>query len=73
MEEKTNETREPMNVIPPLGKDTLLYFDDGTPRAFIAVSEGLEMAEVQPGARIALSFAPERLYLFGEDGKRIGG
>jgi hypothetical protein len=56
-----------------LGKDTLLYSDDGTSRAFIAVSEGLEMAEVQPGAHIALSFAPERLYLFGEDGKRVTG
>jgi ABC-type sugar transport system ATPase subunit len=62
----------PVRLVEPLGKDTLLYFDDGTPRAFIAVSEGLEMAEVQPGARIALSFAPERLYLFGEDGRRIG-
>jgi ABC-type sugar transport system ATPase subunit len=61
----------PVRLVEPLGKDTLLYFDDGSPRAFIAVSEGLEMAEVQPGARVALSFAPERLYLFADDGKRI--
>src|SRR5262249_55916199 len=58
-------------LVEPLGKDTLLYFDDGTARAFIAVSEGLDMAEVKPGDRVALSFDPERLYVFGEDGRRI--
>jgi ABC-type sugar transport system ATPase subunit len=63
----------PVRLVEPLGKDTLLYFDDGTPRAFIAVSEGLEMAEVKPGARISLSFDPDRLYLFAKDGRRIGG
>jgi len=62
----------PVRLVEPLGKDTLLYFDDGTARAFIAVSEGLEMAEVAPGARVKLSFDPARLYLFGEDGRRIG-
>ncbi len=61
----------PVRLIEPLGKDTLLYFDDGTARAFIAVSEGLEMAGVRPGAPIALSFDPQRLYLFDADGKRI--
>jgi len=64
-------TELPVRLVEPLGKDTLLYFDDGTPRAFIAVSEGLDMADVKPGARVALSFDPERLYLFGEDGRRI--
>jgi ABC-type sugar transport system ATPase subunit len=63
----------PVRLIEPLGKDTLLYFYDGTARAFIAVSEGLEMAELRPGAPIALSFDPQRLYLFGADGKRISG
>jgi ABC-type sugar transport system ATPase subunit len=61
-----------VRLVEPLGKDTLLYFDDGTERAFIAVSEGLEMADVKSGARIALSFDPRRLYLFSTDGKRIG-
>jgi ABC-type sugar transport system ATPase subunit len=63
----------PVRLIEPLGKDTLLYFDDGTARAFIAVSEGLEMAEVRPGAPIALSFDPQRLYVFGPDGRRMTG
>jgi ABC-type sugar transport system ATPase subunit len=67
------EAELPVRLVEPLGKDTLLYFEDGTPRAFIAVSEGLEMAEVNPGARLALSFDPDRMYLFGDDGRRVGG
>ncbi len=63
-----------MRLVEPLGRDTLLYFDAGTDRAFVAVSEGLGMADVKVGARI-LRFRsiPRRLYLFGADGKRIGG
>jgi len=61
----------PVRLVEPLGKDTLLYFDDGTPRAFIAVSEGLDMAEMKPGEPVALSFDPARLFLFGEDGRRL--
>jgi hypothetical protein len=30
------------------------------------------MADVRTGARIALTFDPRRLYLFGTDGRRIG-
>jgi len=61
----------PVRLIEPLGKDTLLYFNDGTERAFVAVSEGLAMAELQPGARLGLTLAPERVFLFGPDGRRI--
>src|SRR6185436_13695349 len=63
----------PVRLVEPLGRDTLLYFDAGSDRAFVAVSEGLAMADVKVGANIALSFDPRRLYLFGADGKRIGG
>jgi ABC-type sugar transport system ATPase subunit len=61
----------PVRLIEPLGKDTLLYFDDGTPRAFVAVSEGLEMAELKSGAPVALTLTRDRIYLFGADGRRI--
>ncbi len=61
-----------VRLVEPLGKDTLLYFDDGTERAFIAVTEGLAMAEVKRGARVTLRFEPQWLYLFGADGRRIG-
>jgi len=61
----------PVRLVEPLGKDTLLYFDDGTERAFVAVSEGLGMAEVKSGSQIAMSFNPEGIYLFDANGKRI--
>jgi ABC-type sugar transport system ATPase subunit len=61
----------PVRLVEPLGKDTLLYFDDGTERAFVAVSEGLDMAGVKTGARVALSLEPHRLFLFHPDGRRI--
>jgi ABC-type sugar transport system ATPase subunit len=62
----------PLRLVEPLGKDTLLYFDDGTERAFVAVTEGLAIAEeLKAGARVSLDFDPRRLYLFDEDGRRI--
>jgi ABC-type sugar transport system ATPase subunit len=67
------DTALPVRLVEPLGKDTLLYFDDGSERAFVAVSEGLEMADVKSGTRIALTFDPRHLYLFGADGRRIDG
>jgi len=62
-----------VRLVEPLGRDTLLYFDAGAERPFVAVSEGLAMADIGVGARVALTFDPRRLYLFGADGKRING
>ncbi|HXD46134.1 MAG TPA: ABC transporter ATP-binding protein [Pseudolabrys sp.] len=61
----------PVRLVEPLGRDTLLYFDTGAERAFVAISEGLAMADVQVGAPLSLSFDPERLHLFGADGRRF--
>jgi lactose/L-arabinose transport system ATP-binding protein len=61
----------PVRLVEPLGKDTLLYFDDGSERAFVAVTEGLSMADVEVGSRLGLVLAPERLHLFGADGRRV--
>ncbi len=63
----------PVRLVEPLGRDTLLYFDAGSERPFVAVSEGLDMANVKVGARVALSFDRRRLFLFGADGQRING
>src|SRR5262249_6600766 len=63
--------RLPGRLGEPLGRDTLLYFDAETERAFIAVSEGLDMADVKVGARMALSLDPRRLCLFDADGRRL--
>jgi multiple sugar transport system ATP-binding protein len=61
----------PVRLVEPLGRDTLLYFDAGTERAFIAVGKGLDMADVKVGTPMALSLDPRRLYLFGADGRRL--
>jgi lactose/L-arabinose transport system ATP-binding protein len=62
----------PVRLIEPLGKDTLLYFDDGSPRAFVAVSEGLGLAGLRSGAPLGLTLPPDHIYLFGQNGRRIG-
>jgi ABC-type sugar transport system ATPase subunit len=62
----------PIRLVEPLGKDTLLYFDDGTERAFVSVSEGLELADLKSGTPVSLEFEPRRLFLFEPGGRRIG-
>jgi ABC-type sugar transport system ATPase subunit len=61
----------PVRLVEPLGKDTLLYFDASTERAFVAVTEGLGMAEIKVGERVALSLDQRRIHLFDSDGRRI--
>jgi ABC-type sugar transport system ATPase subunit len=62
-----------VRLVEPLGRDTLLYFDAGSERAFIAVAAGLDLAGMRTGTRLALSLDPRRLYLFGTDGTQIRG
>lgn len=66
-------TELPVRLVEPLGRDTLLYFDAGIERAFVAVAAGLDLAGMRTGTRLALSLDPQRLYLFGTDGMRIRG
>jgi ABC-type sugar transport system ATPase subunit len=61
----------PVRLVEPLGRDTLIYFDAAGQRAFIAVSEGLSRADIPIGAPMTLSFAPDRVYLFDADGRRM--
>ena len=61
-----------VRLVEPLGKDTLLYFDSGAERAFVVVTEGLDMADIRVGERIALSLDQRRIYLFDDKGQRIG-
>jgi len=61
----------PVRLVEPLGRDTLIYFDVASQRAFIAVSEGLSRADIPIGAAMAISFAPDRMYLFDANGRRM--
>jgi ABC-type sugar transport system ATPase subunit len=61
----------PVRLVEPLGKDTLLYFDASTDRAFVAVSEGLSMADTKVGERLTLSLDERRMHLFDAQGHSI--
>ncbi|HKS87478.1 MAG TPA: ABC transporter ATP-binding protein, partial [Pseudolabrys sp.] len=65
------EIELPVRLVEPLGKDTLLYFDSGSERAFVAVSEGLAMAEIRAGEKVAVSLKRSRIHLFDAQGKRV--
>jgi len=67
----TADLNLPVRLVEPLGKDTLLYFDVGSERPLVAVCEGLTMAEMEAGDRVALTFAREWIFLFGGDGRCI--
>jgi multiple sugar transport system ATP-binding protein len=67
----TGDAALPVRLIEPLGKDTLLYFDDGSERAFVAVTEGLAMAGLKPGIRVGLSLLSDQIVLFAPDGRRM--
>jgi len=69
----SGDVQLPVRLVEPLGKDTLLYFNDGTERAFVVVSQGLAMAELTPGTRVGLTLTPDNIFLFGPDGRRIAG
>jgi ABC-type sugar transport system ATPase subunit len=58
----------PVRLVEPLGKDTLLYFDVGTDRAFVAVNEGLAMADISVGESISLTLDQRRIHLFNAEG-----
>ena len=61
----------PVRLVEPLGKDTLLYFDIGSDRPFVVITEGLSMAEMDAGDRVGLTLTRDCLFLFGADGRRI--
>lgn len=63
----------PVRLVEPLGKDTLLYFDAGTERAFVAVTEGLGMAEITVGERVSLTLDQRRVHLFDAEGRASNG
>ncbi len=64
------ELDERIHLVEPLGKDTLLYFDYGGDSDLIAVVDGA--SSYRAGTRLGVRFTPEHLFLFGEDGSRIG-
>lgn len=60
-----------IQLVEPLGKDTLLYFNIGVDRPFIAIIEGLQLAKYKVGQSISIVLPPDNIYLFDDQGKRI--
>ena len=60
-----------IELVEPLGKDTLLYFEHGAQRPTIAVVNGT--GDHRAGSRMALTISPDALYLFDSEGVRVRG
>lgn len=58
-----------IELVEPLGKDTLLYFGTDADRPFVAVIEGTE--EVQRHAKVDVGFPDDAIFLFDANGDRI--
>ncbi len=58
-----------IDLVEPLGKDTLLYFEHGAERPTIAVVEGTN--QFKAGERMGLGIPPGALYLFDAEGARV--
>jgi ABC-type sugar transport system ATPase subunit len=58
-----------VQLVEPLGKETLLYCDYGGDKPLVAIAEGTH--RVHTGEHLELAYDARRLYLFGADGKRL--
>ncbi|MBM3558615.1 MAG: ABC transporter ATP-binding protein [Alphaproteobacteria bacterium] len=63
--------RDTVKLVEPLGKDTLLYFDVESARPFVAIVEGLQLANFRVGQPVGLTFTEDNIFLFAADGRRI--
>jgi multiple sugar transport system ATP-binding protein len=58
-----------VELVEPLGKDTLLYFETEEARPFVAVIEGTD--EVKRHANVTINFPDDAIFLFDANGDRI--
>jgi len=58
-----------IELVEPLGKDTLLYFETDAERPFVAVIEGTEV--VKRHEKVDVGFPDDAIFLFDADGDRI--
>ena len=62
-----------IQLIEPLGKDTLIYFDIEHERPLVVIVEGLQMQNFSVRSTVGLTFPADNIYLFAPDGRRIDG
>lgn len=58
-----------IELVEPLGKDTLLYFETEAERPFVAVIEGTEA--LKRNEKVTITFPDDAIFLFGANGDRI--
>ena len=65
------EIQDVIDLVEPMGKDTLLYFKAGAERPFIVIIEGLVTNDFKSGQSVGLDFSDDKVFLFNEHGQRL--
>ena len=65
------EIKDIIDLVEPMGKDTLLYFKAEAERPFIVIIEGLETNDFKSGQSVGLDFPDDKVFLFNEQGQRL--
>lgn len=65
------EIQDVIDLVEPMGKDTLLYFKAGAERPFIVIIEGLVTNDFKSGQSVGLDFPDDKVCLFNEHGQRL--
>jgi multiple sugar transport system ATP-binding protein len=71
VEEKSGQVPDTIDLVEPMGKETLLYFEAGEERPFIVIVEGLADDELQSGQDVKLTFPEDKVFFFDKEGQRI--
>jgi multiple sugar transport system ATP-binding protein len=66
----SGEIQDTIDLVEPMGKDTLLYFEAGAERPFIVIVEGLISKDFKSGQKVGLNFPEDKVFFFDTNGKR---
>jgi len=61
-----------IQLLEPLGKDALIYFDIDGERPLVAVVEGQQVRNFDVRSTVGITFPVDNIYLFAPDGARVG-
>tara|TARA_B110000438_G_C15815034_1_gene651552 strand:+ start:2769 stop:3842 length:1074 start_codon:yes stop_codon:yes gene_type:complete len=65
------EIQDTIDLVEPMGKDTLLYFKAGKERPFIVIVDGLASGEFKSGQEVGIKFPEDKVLFFDADGQRL--
>ncbi len=68
---ETNSSDATVDLVEPLGRDTLIYLNTESERPFISVMSGLQIEHFRKGQAVSVSVDPADVYLFTPDGRRL--